>query len=355
MERAQTATEPVQPASDPCSSAALPSAPPPKAAMPASQPASTSGDTRAHPVPVKHPHADSAPSSPRIAACAAASLTQSSNKTAARLSSLDQQPAVTRSKQRLAPAHATQDTPSARHSPSAADAAPTSDARYSGTVGPADAAAAAPAAAVAATASAATEAPATAGALGVQLSALLPAERHKPGSNLLTSSQFQGRPQSPPPDRSPAVQPVPAAVLGPAVSAAQHPQPDAAAPPIAGLPPGREQVAAPSVCRLLPEDNTYRTPSAAEHHPVVDLTSEDKMKGTLAAQPDSYGLAGAPLKKADLVRRLSSVFMMSTSCVQSLCWRVSAALLDCSPSWSHRPACAASLLAKGSMFCSCSV
>ncbi len=243
--------------------------------------------------------ADSAPSSPRIAACGAAASGQSCHATAAGDLSPSQPSNDARNKGRLSPAaQAPQELPSPQYPPSAVDAESDSN-TPPGTASETDAAdaAATAAAAAAAKASPHSESPASSGPWGAQLAALLPAERHKPGSKLLTSAQTQKRPHSPLPSQPHVVQPGSAGGLGPAASPAQQSQPGMAVPLFQGPLPGSKMAATRGVCQPLSEGSLHRTLNAVEqHHPSEDLTAVNKVEEPPTVRRNSYGLEGTSFR-----------------------------------------------------------
>jgi len=292
----QPGTASVQPAAgDQCHGEALPPAPPPVAAKEVKPPAPDSSGSDEQLPPENPAPADSAPSSPRIAACVAAAAGQSCHATASGDLSPSQASHDARNKERLTPAaRAPQDMPSAQYPPSAVDAESDSN-TPPGAVSETDAAAAA-ATMAAAKASPHSESPATSGPWGAQLAALLPAERHKPGSKVLTSAQAQGWPHRPlpsPPHVS--MQPGLAGDLAPTASAAQQPQPGMPVPLAAGLSAGSEMAA--GVCQPHSEDSSHGMPSAVEDQSAEDVKHEGEVEGLPITRRNSYGLEGASLCK----------------------------------------------------------
>ena len=304
----QPATDSAHQAGDQGHGPALPPAPAPTDAVEDKQPAPVSSGSSEITTTVKPPPSESAPSSPRIAACGAGPSTLGSQATPAPHVSPKQPPYDGRGRNRFTPAsQAPQHTPPAQHPPSAVDAEPDSDSRRPDAVSKADAAAAP--VAMAATSSACSNSGVTAGDRGAQLSALLPAERHKPGLTVLTSIQSSDWPQSPSPHPPPVVQP---GSTGTAVPAALQPQPGMATPLAAGTLGGSELAAVPGACQPHLEDGSRMAPSAVEHQPAEISTPEDKVEGPPAVQRDSCGLEGVPSCSADLMRPLPCVLHLST-------------------------------------------
>ena len=291
---------------------ALPPAPPPRAVVEDERPAPVRSGSNESPAPENPKPAGSAPSSPRIAACVAAASGQSSHTTAAGDLSPSQPSHGARKEEGLPPAaRAPQDVPSAQNPPSAVDAGSDSNAPPGAVSGTDAAAAAATVAAAAAKASPHSESPAASGPWGVQLAALLPAERHKPGSEVLTSAQTQERPHSPPPSQPHVTQPGSAGGLGPAASAA---------PLFQGPLPGSEMAAVRGVCQPHPEASLHRTLQAVvqQHHPSEDVPAEDKVEDPPTVRRNSYGLEGASVSQRLTVCAVPPpVFTMASPCVRA--------------------------------------
>ena len=308
-------------AGDQCRGEALPPAPPARAVVENKRPAPVSNRSNESPTPENPAPADSAPSSPRIAACVAAASGQSFQATAAGDLSPSHPSHDARDKDRLTPAaRAPQDMPSAQYPGSAVDAEWDSN-TPPGAVSETDAAAAAATAAAAAAAKASphSESPATSGPWGAQLAALLPAERHKPGSSMLTSAHTQERPHSPLPGPPFVVQPGSTDVLGPAVPAAQLPQPGMAALLAVGPLPGSEPEAIPATGQPHPEDCSHRTLSAFEYQSAEVVKPGGKVEGPTTVRRNSYGLEGASCCRGSPYLPLLMSSAMSLPCLFALC------------------------------------
>ena len=281
--------------SSPASSGAgTPPAPLPGAVTRPKQRDTPSSGPKATPAPEKPPPADSTPSSPRIAASAGPSVAASSITTAECQDSPNQKPHAGRSDVmvvRDAPVPEPNDASPAQPVSGAIEAQVESKTRQPAATKQAAAAAAAH-----------SKSPVTGRASDLPMSALLPAERRRPGSEHISTRSHERH-------EGPVMNPLqaklwsPSADASPAAQLRQQSQPWTGGLLAAEPQPEQEAEADPGLRESLSADDARRSRSSSLR-PAEMLTPGDKPDGAAKACQRRHSFEGAPFSEAVPMRWL---------------------------------------------------